>query len=71
MSVSNRNSGTHSGGYASPQKVCDENERKKKRRARKNVFDDFVWLLLKLDVTNVDELQDNSSSYTKGTINFV
>ena len=27
-----------------------------------------VWLLLKLDVTDVDELQDNNSSHTKGTI---
>ena len=62
---------------ASARKVCDENERKKetkkekKRRPRKNFFDDrkdFVWPLLKLDVTNVDELQDNNSSHTKGTI---
>ena len=59
---------------ASARKVCDENERKKekkKRRPCKNFFDDrkdFVWLLLKLDITNVDELQDNNSSYTKGTI---
>ena len=43
----------------------------KKRRPRKNFFDgrkDFVWLLLKLDITDVDELQDNDSSHTKGTI---
>ena len=55
---------------ASARKVCDENERKKKT-ARKKFFDgrkDFVWLLLKLDITNVDELQDNNSSHTKGTI---
>ena len=53
------------GGHASPQKVCDENERKKKQRPHKIFFDnrkDFVWLLLKLDVTYVDELQDNNSS---------
>ena len=29
MSVSNINSGIHAGGHASPQKVCDENKRKK------------------------------------------
>ena len=37
----------------------------------KNIFDDredFVWLLQKLDVTNVNELQVNNSSHTKGTI---
>ena len=67
------------GGHTSPRKVCDENERKeqrkkerkKKRQPGKNIFDDrkdFVWLLLKLDITNVDELQDNNSSHTKGTI---
>ena len=71
MSVSNINSGIHAGGHASPRKVYDENERKKKRRPRKNYFDDrkdFVWLLLKLDVTDVDKLQVNNSSHTKGTI---
>ena len=75
MSVSNINSGVHAGGHASPQKVCDENERKnkerKKRRPRKNFLirnrKDFVWLLQKLDMTDVDELQVNNSSHTKGT----
>ena len=46
-------------------------EERKKRWPRKNFFDDrkdFVWLLLKLDVTGVDELQDNTSSHTKATI---
>ena len=52
--------------------MCDENERikEKKQRPRKNFFDDrkdFVWLLQKLDVTGVDELQVNNSSHTKGT----
>ena len=45
-------------------------ERRKKQLPHKNIFDDrkdFVWLLLKLDVTDVDELQVNSS-HTKGTI---
>ena len=45
-------------------------QRKKKRRLRKKFFDDrkdFVWLLQKLDVTDIDELQDNNSSHTKGT----
>ena len=62
--------------HASPRKGCDENERKKQRKKEKNdgyvkFFDDmkdFVWLLLKLDITNVDELQDNNSLHTKGTI---
>ena len=58
-------------GSRKPQKVCDENERKKKRQPYKNSFDDrkdFVWLLLKLDAADVDELQDNNSPHTKGTI---
>ena len=29
---------------------------------------DFVWLLLKLDVTDVDELQDSNSLHNKSTI---
>ena len=43
---------------------------RKKRQPHKIFFDDrkdFVWLLLKLDVTNVNELQDNNSSHNKGT----
>ena len=42
----------------------------KKQRPCKKIFDDkkdFVWLLLKLDMTDVDELQDNNSSHNKGT----
>ena len=31
MSVSNINSGIHTGGHASPRKVCDENERNKEK----------------------------------------
>ena len=65
------------GGHASPQKVCNENkrmkrrEKKERRQPHKKFFDDrkdFVWLLQKLDVANVDELQVNNSSHTKGTI---
>ena len=72
MNVSNINSGIHAGGHTSPRKVCDENKRKKERKRRpcKNIFDDrkdFVRLLQKLGVTDVDELQINNSSYTKGT----
>ena len=52
--------------------VMKINERKKnKQRPQKNFFDDreyFVWLLYKLDKTDVDELQVNNSSHTKGTI---
>ena len=32
MSVLNINSGIHAGGHASPQKVCNENERRKQRK---------------------------------------
>ena len=45
--------------------------KKEKRRLHKIFFDDrkdFVWLLLKLDITYVDELQDNNSLHNKGTI---
>ena len=41
MSVLNINSGIHAGGHASPCKVCDENERKKKEKkndSRVNIF---------------------------------
>ena len=31
MSVLNINSGIHTGGHASPRKVCDENKRKKEK----------------------------------------
>ena len=70
MSVSNINFRIHAGGHRSPRKVCNENKRKKKRWLRKNFFDDkdFVWLLQKLDVTDVDELQVNNFSHIKGTI---
>ena len=49
----------------------ERNKERKKQRLCKNFFDDrkdFVWLLLKLDITNVDELQDNNSSHNKGNI---
>ena len=79
MSISNRNSGIHAGVTQAHKKCAmkmkERNKQaKKKRRLRKNIFDDrkdFVWLLLKLDITNVDELQDNNFSHfshTKGTI---
>ena len=69
MSVSNRNSGIHT--QAHEKCVMKIKERKRKQWPRKNFFDDrkdFVWLLLKLDVTDVDELQDNNSLHNKGTI---
>ena len=53
--------------------MCEENKRKKeskKLQPHKSFFNDrkdFVWLLQTLDVTNVDELQVNNSSHTKGT----
>ena len=72
MSVSNINSGIHAGVTQAHEKYAMKIKvRKKKQWPRKNFFDDrkdFVWLLLKLDVTDVDELQVNNSSHTKGTI---
>ena len=70
MSVSNRNSRIHTGVTQAHKKFAMKMKetKKEKRRPRKNFFDDrkdFVWLLLKLDITNVDELQDNNSSHTK------
>ena len=68
------NSRIHAGGHASPRKVCDENkmkkQRKKKRWLRKSFFDDrkdFVCMAV-AEVTDVNELQDNNSSHTEGTI---
>ena len=65
------NSGIHGGGHANPRKVCNGN--KEKNNGHVKIFDrkDFVWLLLKLDMTDVDELQDNNcnSSHNKVLIN--
>ena len=75
MSVSNRNSGIYAGVTQAHEKCVmkmkERNKERKKRRLRKKFFDDrkdFVWPLPKLVVTNVDELQVNNSSHTKGTI---
>ena len=71
MSVSNINSGIHAGITQAHEKCTMKMIERKKRQPRKNFFDDrkdIVWLLQKLDVTNVDELQVNNSSHTKGTI---
>ena len=75
MSVSNINSGIRAGGHASPQKVCDENERKKqrkkKRRAPKVFFDgrkEFIRRVQKTRVIDIKQLQVNDSSYIEGTI---
>ena len=49
---------------------CAMKIKERKNNGRVKFFDDrkdFVWLLQKLDVTDV-ELQVNNSSYTKGTI---
>ena len=70
MSVSNINSGIHAGDHTSLRKCVMKMKERKKQQPRKNFFDDrkdFVWLLQKLDVTDVDELQVNNSSHTKGT----
>ena len=69
MSVSNRNSGIHA--QAHEKCAMKMKESRKKEQPRKNFFDDrkdFVWLLLKLDVTDVDELQDNNPLHNKSTI---
>ena len=66
MSVSNRNSGIHAGVTQAHEK-CEMKMKKKHDDRIKKFFDDkkdFVWPLLKLDITNVKELQDNNSSHT-------
>ena len=71
MSVSNRNSGIHAGVTQAHKKCAMKMKERKNNGCVKIFFDDmknFVWLLLKLDITNVDELQDNNSSHTKGTV---
>ena len=53
------------------EKCAMKMKERKKQRPRKKFFDDrkdFVWLLQKLELTNVDELQVNNSSHTKDTI---
>ena len=58
--------------HAQAHEKCAMKMQEKKNDCHVNIFfddrKDFVWLLLKLDITNVDELQDNNSSHTKGTI---
>ena len=74
MSVSNINSRVHTGGHASPRKVCDENERKKQRkklRAPKIFFDgrrEFIRHVRKIRVMDIKRLQVNDSAYIEGTI---
>ena len=53
-----------------PTKACDENKRKNKEKndSHVKIFLITERLLLKLDVTDVDELQVNNSSCTNGTI---
>ena len=46
MSVLNINSGIHTGGHASPRKVCDENERKKESRKKEKENDGRVKIFL-------------------------
>ena len=57
---------------ASPQKVCDENETKKKTmRMRKNVIDGrkhFIGCLRKTDENDLDKLRVNDSGHNEGTI---
>ena len=70
MSVSNRNSEIHTGGHAAYKK-CAMKIKEKKQLLCKIFFNDrkdYVGLLQKLDVTDVNELQVNNSSHTKGTI---
>ena len=73
MSVSNRNSGIHAQAHKKCAMKMKESRRKKEKENKgcvKNFDDrkDFVCLLLKLDVTDVNELQDNNSLHNKGTI---
>ena len=56
-------------GFTQAHDKCVMKIKRKKRQPHKFFDDreDFVWLLLKLDVTDVDELQDNNSSHNKST----
>ena len=52
------------------EKVCDENETKKKGRARKNVIDGrkhFIGGLRKTDENDLDKLRVNDSRHNEGT----
>ena len=75
MSVSNRNSGIHAQAHEKCAMKMKESRRKKEKENDGRVKNflmrqegDFVCLLLKLDVTDVDELQANNSLHNKGTI---
>ena len=53
------------------EKVCDENETKKKRCMRKNVIDrrkHFIGRLRKTDENDLDKLRVNDSGHNEGTI---
>ena len=53
------------------EKVCDENETKKKRRARKNVFGGrkpFIRRTQRTGENDLDKLQVNDSGHNEGTI---
>ena len=63
--------GFTAGGHASPQKLRDENERRKKLRAPKIFFDgrkEFIRRVQKTRVMDIKRLQVNNSSYIEGII---
>ena len=57
---------------ASPQKVCDENERNKKKQcSHKNVIDGrkpFIRHTQRTEENNLNELRINDSGHNEGTI---
>ena len=66
-------SGVHASSCKPAKKVCNENESRvrKKRCARKNVFDgrgEFIRHLWKSHVRDINEPQVNNSGHNKGTI---
>ena len=72
MSVLNIYFGIHTGGHASPQKVCDKNKRKKEEKndGRVNFFywkEDFIRLYQKTGWSNFDELRVTDSTLNEGT----
>ena len=64
-----KSSGVHAS--SSPEKVCDENETRKKRWMPKIFFDgrkEFIRHVRKTDVMDIKRLQVTDSSYIEGTI---
>ena len=70
MSVSNINSGIHTGVTQTHEKCAMKMKERTKMTAALKFFDDrkdFVWPFSEVRHDHVDELQVNNSSHTEGT----